>query len=136
MQEEHTQDQKARLAVVIARGNSISAWARKNDVPVRTALKWASELEVRKTVELWRRRALSRAIDILAAAAPAARAALARHADSRSIQPRAKRAKRVDRKSDADLSNLEKRLAAVEKRLRGRDSGGDHTARPADAPKF
>jgi hypothetical protein len=37
MQEETAQDKKSELALVIARGGSIAAWARKNDVARRTA---------------------------------------------------------------------------------------------------
>jgi hypothetical protein len=136
MQAEHSQDQKTRLAVAVARGKSVSAWARKNDVPVRTALKWASEPEVRKSVELWRRRTLNRAIDLLAAAAPGAMAKLAQMGDSGSVQPRGGRANQANQKILAELSSLEKRVAAAEERLRALDSGADHTARPAAATKF
>lgn len=136
MQEELSQDQKTRFAAAIARGASISAWARTNDVPVRTALEWASEPEVRESVELWRRRALKRAIDRLAAAAPGAKAELARHAESGSVQRRARRAGLADPKPDAEFSSLEERLAAMEEWFRAGAGGGDHAARPPGATKF
>jgi hypothetical protein len=154
MQEEHSQDQKARLAVAIARGKSVSAWARKNDVPERTAFEWASEPEVRKSVELWRRRVLNIALDRLTALAPEAIAqlsgkansgpvppragrailALSGKANSGRVQPRAGRAILADRKSDAELARLEARLAAVEEQLRARAESGARYQCPACCP--
>ena len=91
MQEEGSQahDKKDSLALAIARGQSVTAWARKNDVAVRTAFRWASESKVRKSSETWRRAALNQAIGHMSRRATAAVDGierLAREADSESVR--------------------------------------------------
>ena len=58
---------KSQLALAIAQGKSIAVWARKNDVPSRTAFRWATEPKVRAKIKSYHRRALGRAIGRLAA---------------------------------------------------------------------
>jgi len=41
-------------------------WARKNDVPDRTAYRWSTEPKVRAKIKAYRRRALDRAVGRLA----------------------------------------------------------------------
>ncbi len=49
MQEEEVlQDRKNRLAVAIPWGESITVWARRNEVNRRTAFRWAKEPRVRR----------------------------------------------------------------------------------------
>jgi hypothetical protein len=43
MPEEVRLDKKANLALAIAGGESISAWAEENGVPERTAFYWAQD---------------------------------------------------------------------------------------------
>jgi hypothetical protein len=133
VQDEQSQDQKTRLAAAIARGKSVTAWARKNNVPWRTALDWASEPEVRRLVESWRLRQLERAAEQLAAGAPAAIAVLARLGYSESAErARAQRASRTGWKSDAEFARFEKRLAALEARFRAGASGGRRDETPRE----
>jgi hypothetical protein len=54
--------QHDQLAMAIAQGKSITEWARQNGAPWRTAQRWASEPDVRRHVEDWRRRILDRAL--------------------------------------------------------------------------
>ena len=61
-QENVSQSQKTKLAVAMAQGMSVTAWAHKNNVPRRTAFRWASEPNIRMSVESSRRRALDRAV--------------------------------------------------------------------------
>jgi hypothetical protein len=49
---------KNELASAIARGESITAWAHRNGVPLSTAFRWSQDSKVRCEVEAWRRRAL------------------------------------------------------------------------------
>jgi hypothetical protein len=42
MTEELPQKRKTRLALAIAQGKSVAAWARDNQVPRGTAYRWAS----------------------------------------------------------------------------------------------
>jgi len=47
MPEERPRSRKTELALAIANGTSVTAWARGNQVPKRTAYRWAGEPEVR-----------------------------------------------------------------------------------------
>jgi hypothetical protein len=122
MQEEESQaeDKKTSLALAIARGQSVTAWARKNDVPVRSAFRWASDPEVRKLSDLWRRRALNQAIGRmtrLATKAVDGIEKLATHSDSDSIRLSAWRAILSDQMAVSKFSSLEQRLLEVEEML-------------------
>jgi hypothetical protein len=57
-EEEIPLSQHDQLAMAIAQGKSIAGWARQNGVPRRTAQRWATEPDVRRQVEDWRRRVL------------------------------------------------------------------------------
>ncbi len=110
-------EKKLDLARAVARGQSIVVWARKNDVPVRTAYNWASEPEVRKSSEMWRRAALNQAIGRMARSATAAAGGierLARGADSESVRLSAWRAILADQMSVAKFSTLEQRMTELE----------------------
>ncbi len=69
MEKEVRRHQKIHLALAIAQGQSIAAWAKKNDVARSTAFRWASEPEVRREAEATRRRALGQAIGRLSSVA-------------------------------------------------------------------
>ena len=45
MPEEVSLDKKTSLAMAIARGQSIDAWAKKNEVPRSTAFRWARRMK-------------------------------------------------------------------------------------------
>ena len=62
MEKEVRRHKKIHLAVAIAEGESIIAWAQENGVPERTAFYWAKDPKVRREVEACRRRALNQAI--------------------------------------------------------------------------
>ncbi len=123
MQEEDRQNKKNRLALAIARGESVTAWARQNEVPLRTAFRWASDPKVRRAVEAWRRRSLNRAIGRMASLAMKAAdgiARLAARAESESVQLRAWRGVLADLMSVSKFSVLEYRMAEIEEQLRER----------------
>ena len=61
MEKEVRRHQKIHLALAIAGGESIAAWAKKNDVARSTAFRWASDPKVRGEAEATRRRALGQA---------------------------------------------------------------------------
>jgi hypothetical protein len=80
---------KSQLALAIAQGKSIAVWARKNDVPNRTAYRWAAEPKVRAKIKSYHRRALGRAIGRLATRVTWASdgiAKLAENAESESVE--------------------------------------------------
>ena len=62
MIEEARQNPKTQLALAIAQGISVTAWACANGVSRRTAFHWAKDPLVRKTVESCRRRMTEQAI--------------------------------------------------------------------------
>jgi hypothetical protein len=128
MQQDDRHNKKTRLAVAIARGELITAWARQNEVPLRTATRWAGDPKVRGAVESWRRRALDRAIGRMAGLAMKAAdgiAGLAAGAVSESVQLRAWRALLADQMAVAKFSNLEQRMVEIEEQLRERTGTGD-----------
>jgi hypothetical protein len=57
MPEERPRSQKTELALAIASGASVAAWARGHQVLKQTASRWAGEPQVRATVESDRHRA-------------------------------------------------------------------------------
>ena len=109
MPEEVHFDKKTSLALAIARGQSITAWGKKNDVPRSTAFRWASEPEVRREAEASRRRALGRAIGRLSSVALKAAngmVTLANGAESESVRLRACRAILADNVAVSKFSDL------------------------------
>jgi hypothetical protein len=129
MQEEVRQQKKTRLALAIARGESITAWARQNEVPRRSAFRWARDPKVRRAVDAWRRRSLNRAIGRMASRATKAAdgiARLAESAESESVQLRAWRAILADQMAVSRFSNLEQRMVEIEEQLRDRTGPTDH----------
>jgi hypothetical protein len=131
MPEQHPKNKKAKLALAIARGESVTEWASENGVPKRTAFHWAGDVKVRKAIEKWRRQALSQAIGRMAARAVTAAdgiASLGEHADSESIRLRAYRAILADQMAVAKFSTLEQRMVEVEQKIEARDKP------PAPAP--
>ena len=95
MEKEVRRHQKIHLALAIAEGESISAWARQNGVSERTAFYWAKDPKVRREAEACRRRVVNQAVGRLTGMTTKAAdgiANLAREADSESVQLRAWRA--------------------------------------------
>jgi hypothetical protein len=123
MQEEARTNERSRLALAISRSESITAWARENEVPRRTAFRRATDPKVRRAVEAWRRRSLSRAIGRMAGLATQAAdgiANLAEGARSEAVQLRAWRAILADQMAVSRFADLEQRMAEIEERLPGR----------------
>jgi len=123
----NNRDQKAALALAIAAGRTVKAWAEEHDVPRRTAYNWARSPDVKEQVRRIRRRAIDRVIGRLSrhAAAAADRIAhLADSAQSESVQLQAARAVLADLMSVSNYAALEERLAEVERRLADRQAAG------------
>ena len=62
MEKEVRRHKKMNLALAIAEGESIIAWAEHNGVPERTAFRWAQDPKVRREVEACPRRVVNQAI--------------------------------------------------------------------------
>ena len=114
MEKEVRRLKKINLALAVAEGESIAAWARQNGVPERTAQRWAQDRNVRREVDACRRRALNQAIGRLTGMAMNAVdgiANLAKGADSESVQLRAWRGVLADLMSVSKFSESVKKLS-------------------------
>jgi hypothetical protein len=128
MNEEPRERNKLQLAVALAQGSSISAWARANNVPKETARRWAREPEVRAEIEAFRRDAIDRAVGVLAKHAGWAAVGickLAGGAGSESVKLSALRAVLADVMSVSKYSGLEERMAGLEQHVREQQGGGN-----------
>ena len=114
----NNRDQKAALALALATGRTVKAWATAHDVPGRTAYSWARSPEVKKRVRRIRRRALDRAVGRLSRHAAAAADRIAKLADaaqSEAVQLQAARAVLADLMHVANYADLDDRIAALER---------------------
>ena len=120
MQEDVHNDLKSQLALMIARGQTINAWASQNEVPLRTAYRWSRDPQVRGEVQEWRRFVLNLTIGRLARLSLKATdgiAKLGRGAESESVQLRAWRGVLADLMSVSKFSVLEYRMTEIEEQL-------------------
>ena len=123
MQEDVRNDLKSQLALMIARGKTITAWASQNEVPLRTAYRWSRDPKVRGEVQEWRRYVLDLAIGRLARLSLKATDGIAKlgaGAESESVQLRAWRAILADQMAVSKFSELEYRMVEIEEQLRDR----------------
>jgi hypothetical protein len=122
-------NRKTQLARAIARGESITAWARRNEVPLHTAYRWSRDPKVRGAVEEWRRRTLDRAIGRLVRLTMKATDGIAKlgaGAESESVQLRAWRAILADQMAVSKFSDLEHRMVEIEEQFRDRTGHTDN----------
>ena len=120
MEKEVRRLKKINLALAVAEGESISAWARQNGVSERTVFYWAKDPKVRREVEACRRRALNEAIGRMTRMSMNAVdgiVTLAKEANSESVQLRAWRAILADMMSVSKFSVLEYRMTEIEEEL-------------------
>ena len=135
---EDRDSRKTQLALALAQGVSVAMWSRANDVPKRTAYRWAADPKVRKVVEACRRRAIDRAVGQMTRHATwvvGGMTKLANNAASESARLSALRALMGDMMAVSKYSGLEGRMAAIEERLRRRrrKNGGAGACR-SDSP--
>jgi hypothetical protein len=120
---------KSQLAVALARGVSVSAWAKAHNVPRSTVYRWASEPEVRKEIAACRHRMVDRAVGQMAKRACRAVAgigALADGAESESVRLRALRAILSDMMAFSRFGVLEERMTEIEEQLNERAGDTGH----------
>jgi hypothetical protein len=109
----------------------VAEWASKNNVPRRTAFRWAGEPEVRAAVERYRRRLLDRAVGRMTGGVNWATTGifnLAKGAASESVKLAALRAVVSDMMAVSKFGGLEDRLTQVEEKVNARP-GNPHRAR-------
>ena len=120
MEKEVRRLKKINLALAVAEGESIAAWARQNEGPERTAQRWAQDRYVRREVDACRRRALNQAIGRMTRMSMNAVdgiVTLAREAESESVQLRAWRGVLADLMSVSKFSVLEYRVTELEEEV-------------------
>jgi hypothetical protein len=120
MSKRNNQIQKASLALAMAGGSTVKAWAEANGVADRTARTWSHSQEVLDQVEAIRREVLDRTIGRLCNHATAAAdeiARLATEATSEAVRLGAARAVLADLMTVSSYAALEGRMAEVERRI-------------------
>jgi hypothetical protein len=117
MIEETEQGSNDELAVAIARGVAIAAWARAKKVPRTTAFRWAEEPDVRKAVQDCRRRIVDQAIGRITKVTNQAAdtiANLCTQGDSHAVRLRAAQAVFSEMIAVSKYSDLEQRMTELE----------------------
>jgi hypothetical protein len=112
---------KAQLALAVARGITVRKWARHNQVPERTAYRWAKEPEVVAATEKYRRRMIDQAVGQMARRSTwvvKRIAGIAKTGDTDSVRLRALRSIFTDMISVSNYSGMETRMAVLEKEVR------------------
>jgi hypothetical protein len=120
----NNKNRKADLAMALASGGTVTAWAAANPaVKKRTAYSWSRSREVLDQVEAIRRAALEQAIGRLSTNATDSAeeiARLAKEAASESVRLQAARAVLAELMTVSNYAALERRLAEIERRLQDR----------------
>ena len=120
-----------RLALALVAGKTIRDWAQENGVPERTAYRWASEPEVRRQIQDWRRAAIDNTLRFMAERSAAALdriEELGKVADSDAVRLKANRSLVTDQIALARHSNLEHRLSLIEEDRSGKPGNANRPA--------
>jgi hypothetical protein len=136
MSEEPAKGTKTQLALAIAQGVPVAAWARSSGVSRRTAFYWAKHPEVRKMVLSCRRRVLDRAVGRMTKQSNEAVDTIVRiskEGDTDSVRLRAARAVLSDMIAVSSYSGLEERVTELEERIE-RPDGAASDVRGGSTP--
>src|SRR5262249_45031934 len=139
MHEEPEKGTKMHLALALAQGISIRAWARANNVPRVTAQRWSHDPEVRKAVVTCRRRVIDRAVGMLAGRSSWAAGRickLAGGAESESVRLRALKSVLSDMMAVSKYSGLEERMAGLGAHVRAQRGESKARARTPSEKEF
>jgi hypothetical protein len=120
MSKRNNQIQKANLALAMAGGSTVKAWADAHGVPDRTARTWSNSPEVLEQVEAIRREIVHCTIGRLCNHATAAADEIARlvsEATSEAVRLQAARAVLAELMAVSSYAALEGRMAEVERRI-------------------
>jgi Homeodomain-like domain len=114
---------KSQLAVALARGISVSAWAQAHNVPRPTVYRWASEPEVRQEIAACRRRMVDQVVGLMvkrARKAVAGIGALADGAESETVRLKALLSILSQMMAVSRFGDLEQRMTEIEEQLNDR----------------
>jgi hypothetical protein len=126
MAEESRESMKPELAIALAHGVSVGAWARAHDVPRSTVYRWALEPEVRKMSEACRRRLMDQAIGRVTKRTSwifGGITKLAECAESESVRLKALRGLLSDMMAVSRFSVLESRMVEIEEQISEQRAG-------------
>ena len=140
MSDEHKKSTKAQLALALANGVSAAQWAWHQQVPKRTAYRWAKDPDVRKAVEAYRRRTIDQAIGLMTKKtirAAGVIASLVEEGESHTVRLRACRAIFSDMMAVSKYSGLESRMLEIEADIAQQkaDAGGGYGSPMAYGPR-
>jgi len=110
----------------VASGKSVAAWAKANNIPLRTAYEWHRRPEFRAQVDEFRRRFFDRALGQMSRHVTTAVAEIVRlvtRGSSDSVRLQAARAVVADLMVMSDYAGLDKRITDIEKQLHERAGG-------------
>jgi len=117
LDEQRCRSPRDEFAVAMATGQKVSAWAKKNGVPLRTCYNWRQTRAHQATVQHVRRHTLDRAVGQFAhnlRKAAGKIMELATAAESESVQLRAARAVLIEYIAGSARLHLNERLTAIE----------------------
>jgi hypothetical protein len=115
---------KCLLALAISQGKSIAKWAQSNNLPERTAYRWARDPKVRAKVASCRHHLVDEALGVMSSQVTKAAegiATLSESAVSESVKLAALRAIFSNMMAVSEFSTLEQRMTRIEERLDERD---------------
>jgi hypothetical protein len=121
------ESKKFHLALAVAHGHSIAAWADTNQVPQSTAFRWARGPKFRAHVAKTRQSVLDQAVGVMTRNATAAAeriVQLGETAESDSVKLRALRAILSDPIAVNQYNRLEDRLAELEEQFDAKERAG------------
>jgi hypothetical protein len=119
------------MALAIARGASISQWARDNEIPDRTAREWAKKREFKELVAEHRRRLADRVIGQLSRIATKAVRAIERLMDNSpndTVRLNAARSILTELVNITGFSELEQRITELERQHEREHRGASEEA--------
>jgi hypothetical protein len=111
------ENRKKKLVAAIAMGMPVAEWARANNVPRRTAYRWAKEPKVKSAVEAYRRKAVDQSLGVLTKSLSKAAAAIAdlgATAESESVRLSANKAMFSTTITLSKFAALEQRVTELE----------------------
>jgi hypothetical protein len=126
MSGEAIREKKTQMPLALAWGIPVATWAASNDVPERTAYRWASDPEVRRAADDYRRRAIDMAVGQMSMRSPWAVEGIASLADtarSEAVRLSAYRAILSEMMKVAHHYSVEERIADIDERLRQAEAG-------------
>jgi len=127
----HPRALRSKLALAVASGKSVAAWAKENGIALRTAYEWHRDPAFKAQVDEVRRRFFDRAIGQLSRSVVKAVTEMARlttKAKSDAVRLQAARAVVADLMAMSDFAAFEKRMAAIEKQLQERAGGATRSS--------